>query len=71
MQIKGRFLHIRYFAVRDSQGTYKGTLEVSQDITHIRKLESRKGCSIGMNKETRRRMIRCFSDRSAGGFRLR
>jgi uncharacterized protein len=35
----GRFIHIRYFAVRDAAGTYKGTLEVSQDVTEIRSLE--------------------------------
>lgn len=34
-----RFIYIRYFAVRDAQGSYKGTLEVSQDLTEIRKLE--------------------------------
>jgi hypothetical protein len=39
IQMKGRFIHIRYFAVRDSGGKYRGTLEVSQDVTEIRKLE--------------------------------
>jgi len=39
IQMKGRFIHIRYFAVRDSGGNYRGTLEVSQDVTDIRKLE--------------------------------
>lgn len=39
IQMKGRFIHIRYFAVRDSQGNYRGTLEVTQDVTDIRKLE--------------------------------
>ena len=39
LEIKERFLHIRYFAVRDDQKLYLGTLEVSQDITNIRKLE--------------------------------
>jgi hypothetical protein len=37
--IKGRFVHIRYFAMRDPQGGYRGTLEVSQDVTDIRALE--------------------------------
>ncbi len=37
--LKGRFIFIRYFAVRDEQGTYKGTLEVTQDITEIRGLQ--------------------------------
>jgi uncharacterized protein len=37
-----RFIHIRYFAVRDAQGAYRGTLEVSQDVTGIRGLEGEK-----------------------------
>jgi DUF438 domain-containing protein len=39
IQMGGKFIHIRYFAVRDEQGAYKGTIEVSQDVTHIRALE--------------------------------
>ncbi len=39
IQMEGRFIHIRYFAVRDQTGSYRGCLEVSQDITEIRKLE--------------------------------
>jgi DUF438 domain-containing protein len=35
----GKFIHIRYFAIRDERGEYQGTLEVSQDVTHIRTLE--------------------------------
>jgi DUF438 domain-containing protein len=42
IQMKGRFILIRYFAVRDAEGRYKGTLEVSQDATDIRKLEGQK-----------------------------
>ncbi|MHA2053799.1 MAG: DUF438 domain-containing protein [Candidatus Hodarchaeales archaeon] len=34
-----QFLHIRYFAVRDKSGKYKGTLEVMQNVTEIRQLE--------------------------------
>jgi len=34
-----RFIHIRYFAMRDEEGGYRGTLEVSQDVTAIRGLE--------------------------------
>ncbi len=37
-----KFIHIRYFAVRDTNGEYKGTLEVVQDVTGIRKLEGSK-----------------------------
>ncbi|MDH7486394.1 MAG: DUF438 domain-containing protein [Anaerolineae bacterium] len=39
IQMRGRFIHIRYFAVRDEQGQYQGTLEVTQDITRLRTLE--------------------------------
>ncbi len=39
IQMGGKFIHIRYFAVRDESGKYLGTLEVSQDVTHIRALE--------------------------------
>lgn len=42
LQLEGKFIHIRYFAVRDSQGKYKGTMEVSQDLTEIKKLEGEK-----------------------------
>jgi len=42
IQMKGRFLLIQYFAVRDEKGAYTGTLEVSQDVTDIRKLEGQK-----------------------------
>jgi DUF438 domain-containing protein len=39
IQIGDRFVHIRYFAVRDPDGTYLGTLEVTQDIAPLRVLE--------------------------------
>ena len=39
---KGRFLHIRYFAVRDEEGNYEGVLEASQDVTDIRELQGEK-----------------------------
>lgn len=34
----GRFIHIEYFALRDDDGNYLGTLEVSQDITEKRSI---------------------------------
>jgi uncharacterized protein len=37
--LDGKFVHIRYFAVRDSQNRYLGTLEVTQDLTRVRALE--------------------------------
>ncbi len=42
IELGGKFVHIRYFAMRDSGGRYRGTLEVSQDVTSIRKLEGSK-----------------------------
>ncbi len=38
IDFKGRFAHIRYFALRDEAGGYLGTLEVTQDLTHERSL---------------------------------
>lgn len=39
IQMKGKFILIKYFAIRDKDGIFRGTLEVSQDITDIRKLD--------------------------------
>ncbi|MBI2604677.1 MAG: DUF438 domain-containing protein [Deltaproteobacteria bacterium] len=39
IQYRGRFIHIQYFAVRDPGKNYRGCLEVTQDVTAIRKLE--------------------------------
>jgi uncharacterized protein len=35
----GRLIYICYYAVRDAQGGYMGTLEVTQDLTEVRALE--------------------------------
>jgi len=37
-----RLVHIRYFAVRDKKGKYLGTMEVTQDLTDIKKIEGQK-----------------------------
>jgi len=39
INLKGKFLHIEYFALRDKDGSYLGTIEVSQDLTHKKTLE--------------------------------
>ncbi len=39
IELGDRFVHIRYFALRDGDGAYRGVLEVSQDVTGIRALE--------------------------------
>ncbi len=41
-QKEGRIIHIRYFAVRDKDGKYLGTMEVTQDITDLKKIEGEK-----------------------------
>jgi PAS domain S-box-containing protein len=42
INLNNRLVHIRYFAVRDKNGKYLGTLEVSQDVTDIKKIEGEK-----------------------------
>ncbi len=42
LEMEGRKIFIRYFPMRDSKGEYQGVLEVTQDITQIRKLEGEK-----------------------------
>ncbi|MDW8113332.1 MAG: DUF438 domain-containing protein [candidate division WOR-3 bacterium] len=39
---QGKLVHIRYFAVRDKKGEYLGCMEVTQDITEIKKIEGEK-----------------------------
>lgn len=42
IDLKGRLVYIRYFAVRSKEGEYLGCLEVTQDITDIKKIEGEK-----------------------------
>jgi len=37
--MNNQLIHIRYFAVRDKNGKYLGTLEVTQDLTDLKKIE--------------------------------
>ena len=39
INLKGKMILIQYFALRNSEGVYKGVLEVSKDITEIKSLE--------------------------------
>ena len=39
IELHGKFVHIRYFAVRDERGGYLGTLEVTQDLAPLRALQ--------------------------------
>jgi hypothetical protein len=40
--MNNRLIHIRYFAVKDKNGKYLGTMEVTQDLTDIKKIEGQK-----------------------------
>jgi len=42
IKMKGEFILIRYFALRDGNSNYKGVLEVSQDITDISEMKDEK-----------------------------
>ncbi len=39
INMQGRFIYIEYFALRDKAGQYLGTIEFTQDLTGLRKLE--------------------------------
>ena len=42
IDLKGMKVHIRYFPVKDKNGKYLGTLEVSQDIAPIQAIQGEK-----------------------------
>lgn len=42
INMKGRLIYIRYFAVRDENNNFLGALEVTQDITEIRNITGEK-----------------------------
>jgi DUF438 domain-containing protein len=42
IQMKGNFILIQYFAVRDEQHNYRGVIEVSQEISAIKALQGEK-----------------------------
>ena len=42
IDMRGRKVYIRYFAVRGRDGKYLGCVEVTQDITDIKKIEGEK-----------------------------
>ena len=42
INLKGRVVYIRYFAVRGGDNKYQGVLEVTQDITDIQKITGEK-----------------------------
>lgn len=42
IKMKGEYILIRYFAVRDESGKFRGTLEVSQEISALQKITGEK-----------------------------
>jgi DUF438 domain-containing protein len=42
LTVKGSFVHIQYYAVRDPEGRYLGTLEATADATRVRALQGEK-----------------------------
>ncbi len=42
IEMGGRFILIEYYALYDAAGSYKGTLEVSQDLTELRALQGQR-----------------------------
>ncbi len=49
ISMHGMFVHIRYFALRDAAGAYRGTIEVTQNIAPLRALEGERRL---LNEET-------------------
>ncbi len=39
LNLRGRFVHVQYLAVRNASNSYIGTLEVTQDLTPLRTLQ--------------------------------
>ncbi|MGQ8336301.1 DUF438 domain-containing protein [Sunxiuqinia sp. A32] len=42
IEVKGEFILIQYFALRDENGKYRGVIEVSQEVSEIKALEGEK-----------------------------
>ncbi len=42
INLEGKLIHIRYFPVRNKNGEYLGCLEVTQDLTNIKKIKGEK-----------------------------
>jgi DUF438 domain-containing protein len=42
IKMQGKFIYIRYFPVYDEKGKYKGIIEVTQEISDIKKIEGEK-----------------------------
>ncbi|MBS4021744.1 MAG: DUF438 domain-containing protein [Dethiobacter sp.] len=42
LNFKGRLVYIKFYAVRDREGKYLGTMEITMDITDLKKVEGEK-----------------------------
>ncbi len=42
INMRGKVILIEYYALRDAEGSYAGTMEVSQDVTTIKSLKGEK-----------------------------
>lgn len=56
IHFKGMFVYIRYFAIRDEEGKYQGTMEVTQEISRIRELEGERRLVDDAQSESSSRM---------------
>lgn len=54
INMRGKFIYISYYAVRDKENNYMGTLEVTQDLTELRSLQGERRILEYDNKETER-----------------
>jgi hypothetical protein len=50
INFRGKLIYIRYFAVRERDKKYLGRLEVTQDITNIKKIEGKKNDRLDINQ---------------------
>jgi len=57
IQMKEKFIYIEYFALRDENGEFLGTLEVSQDLTAKRALEGEQRILEYMKHDTRNTIL--------------
>lgn len=54
INMQGRFIYIEYFALRDKDGRYLGTIEFTQDLTNLRQLKGEQRLlSYSANKEAK------------------
>ena len=60
IKFQNKFVHIRYLAVRDDEGKYLGTIELTQDLAPLRQLSGRGGSPLRILKTS----AECFGFRA-------